>query len=599
MKQVLFFIKKIYSFAGITLFINLLAMVFISLFESFSILLVIPLLNATGIFTFLPDTNHSYSWIINLFKNMPDVIVLIVILCIYIALMISQSLFQRSQMIKNIQIQQGFTRFLREETYKSLIRSNWNYFLGKRRADLINIMTAEIGRVSGGIYIVLSFISSLVFTIIQIGIAFYLSAQMTLFVLFFGLSLIFFSRRFIAKSNSIGKESYALSKEYFASITDQLNGIKDIKSNTLEDIYFSKFSLTTRRMEKNLIEFTRIRSNSQFIYKLVSTLLIAIFFFTAIMLFKAESAQLLLILLIFSRLWPRFTTIQSNLEQISSTIPSLQAVMDLQNECLMNREIWDTDHDKTASLQMVKEIKCHDVFFKYSNNQKFYNLENINVIIPSNKMTAIVGQSGAGKSTLIDIILGLNQPERGRVFIDDVLLENELKISLRKSISYIPQDPFLFNTSIKENMLVVKPNAKEEEIWEALTFAFAEDFVRKLPSGLDTLIGDRGIRLSGGERQRLVLARAILRKPSILVLDEATSALDTENEAKIQVAIERLKGKMTIIVIAHRMSTIKNADQVIVLENGKVIQQGEYHDLSSDTNGVFAALLGKQMRVSH
>ena len=170
-----------------------------------------------------------------------------------------------------------------------------------------------------------------------------------------------------------------------------------------------------------------------------------------------------------------------------------------------------------------------------------YALENINIQIPANHMTAIVGPSGAGKSTLIDLLMGLNQPEKGEVLIDGIPLTNDNLLSLRRSISYVPQDPFLFNATVRENLLMIEPNASEEQIWEALEFSSAAEFVKKLPQGLDTLIGDRGIRLSGGERQRIVLARAILRKPSILVLDEATSALDTENERKIQEAIESLK----------------------------------------------------------
>ena len=134
----------------------------------------------------------------------------------------------------------------------------------------------------------------------------------------------------------------------------------------------------------------------------------------------------------------------------------------------------------------------------------------------------------------------------------------------------------------------------KNRLWEALEFSSAAEFVKKLPQGLDTVIGDRGVRLSGGERQRIVLARAILRKPSILVLDEATSALDTENEAKIQEALERLKGKMTIIIIAHRLSTIRNADQVIVLNQGKIIQKGGFSELAREKKGMFSHLLGNQ-----
>ena len=185
-------------------------------------------------------------------------------------------------------------------------------------------------------------------------------------------------------------------------------------------------------------------------------------------------------------------------------------------------------------------------------------------------------------------------PDSGEVLIDGVPLKNENLLALRKVLSYVPQDPFLFNTSIRENLILTKENATDDEIWEALTFAYAADFVKKLPNGIDTVIGDRGIKLSGGERQRIVLARAILKKPAILVLDEATSALDSESELTIQEALESLKGKMTIIVIAHRLSTIRNADQIIVLEDGQVIQQGSFKQLAQEEQKMFSKLLRKQ-----
>ena len=178
--------------------------------------------------------------------------------------------------------------------------------------------------------------------------------------------------------------------------------------------------------------------------------------------------------------------------------------------------------------------------------------------------------------------------------VDGTPLLGDKILSLRQSVSYVAQDPFLFNSSIRENLMLVEPNASEEQLWEALKFSASDEFVSRLPMGLDTVIGDRGIRISGGERQRIVLARAILRKPSILVLDEATSALDTENETKIQQTLDRLKNNMTIIVIAHRLSTIRNADQVIVLEKGKIIQKGGYQQLSKEAKGTFSQLLSYQ-----
>jgi len=188
-------------------------------------------------------------------------------------------------------------------------------------------------------------------------------------------------------------------------------------------------------------------------------------------------------------------------------------------------------------------------------------------------MTAVIGHSGAGKTTLIDLLMGLIRPEKGEILVDGRPLEGRFLFSFRRAVSYVPQDPFLFHASIRDNLRIAAPDASEDDMWEALRLSASEEFVRGLPLGLDTVVGDRGVRLSGGERQRIVLARALLRKPALLILDEATSALDAVNEDKIRQALDRLKGEMTIIVIAHRLSTIRNADHVIVLERGRVVRQ--------------------------
>lgn len=570
-------------------------MVLIGMLEGIGILLLIPLINLSGIMTFNSYEIPLISPVSNYFQQLPETISLVTILTIYILLIVGQSLFQRNQLILNAKIQQGFVRYLKERTYQSLLQANWGFFLNKRKSDIINLMTTEINRVSGGTHFFLQFFTSLIFTFIQIGIAFWLSAKLTIFVLLFGLIMLFSLRVFIKKSTEIGNDTLQLSQTYLAGITDQFNGIKDIKSNSLELNHINWFTSLNKKIENNINDLVTLRSTSQLLYKIVSGILIAIFIFFSIKMFNTQPAQLMLILIIFSRLWPRFTGIQSNLEQLGSMMPSFQAIIDLEQQCHHSNELDKVDLVNAKPLKIKKGIECRNVLFRYNKEQSDYALNNINLFIPVNKMTAIVGKSGAGKSTLIDILMGLNQPEKGEVLIDGSLLNKDNLISLRCSTSYVPQDPFLFNISIRENLLVINPKATEEEIWEALELSSAADFVRKLPKGLETLIGDRGIRLSGGERQRIVLARAILRRPEILVLDEATSALDTENERIIQESLERLKGKMTVVCIAHRLSTIQNADQVIVLDRGKIIQTGEYNQLASEKRGMFSTLLGKQV----
>ncbi|MCH1626272.1 ABC transporter ATP-binding protein [Ferdinandcohnia quinoae] len=594
MQYVLYFLKQIHKYSGSAVYINLFAMIALGLIEGIGILLLVPLLSMSGIVEF-DSSGVPLIGVFDFLQYIPTSVGLPLILGFYVLIVITQNIVNRQLNVKNTKIQQGFLRYMRLETYEPILHANWNFFIKQRKSDLVNILTAEIGRASLGTYSFLQFITSLVFTLVQIALAFILSPSITSFVLLSGAVLIFFNRKFLKRSLELGKQNYELNKDYLAGITDQMNGIKDIKSNTLEQSRVDWFSSLTKKIYNQQVNYTKLKTASQLNYKVASAILIALFIYFAVSMFSAQTGQLMLVIVIFSRLWPRVSSIQSSLEQIASTIPSFKAVEAIQNQCKQAREYEQELHKSVKPLTIEQSIVCRHASFRYNQNEPIYALKDINIIFPANQMTAVVGRSGAGKSTLIDLLMGLNQAETGQVIIDGTPLTSANLIALRRSVSYVPQDPFLFNTSIRDNLLLVEPNASEQEIWDALEFSSASEYVRGLSDGLDTLIGDRGIKLSGGERQRLVLARAILRKPSILVLDEATSSLDTENERNIQQAIERLKGKMTIVVIAHRLSTIRNADQVIVLDQGEVIQRGGFSELKEDKRNVFSHLLQNQL----
>ncbi|PGW12091.1 multidrug ABC transporter [Bacillus cereus] len=597
MNHIIYFMKKLYSSAGKILYVNLFGMVLISLLEGIGIILLIPMISMTGIMNIGEETTFIAP-VSRFLQDFPKTTSLVSILGIYILIVLGQNLLQRNITLRDARTQQAFVRDLRIETYSVILKAKWSFFLEKRKTNLINILTTELARVSYGINLFLQLLAAILFTFIQVGIAFLLSPQITIFVLVFGLLFLVASRVFIKKARILGGKTSELAKDYLSGITDQFNGIKDIKSNTLEASRLDWLQSITTKMSNEQMEYMRIRSSSQLFYKVSMAILIAFFLLLSVSMFQSQPTQLLLIILIFSRLWPRFMTIQSNLEQLAASIPAFKSLWELQEECKEAIEMQDIHQQKHITpICIERGIECKDVYFRYNKQESLYALQNINVQIPINSMTAIVGHSGAGKSTLIDVLMGLIQPEKGQVLIDGTPLTTDNLLPLRRAISYVPQDPFLFNASIRENLLMIEPNASEEQIWDALDFAAAAEFVQTFPNGLDTLIGDRGVRLSGGERQRLVLARAILRKPSILVLDEATSALDTENEVKIQSAIERLKGTMTIVVIAHRLSTIRNADQVIVLGKGEIVQKGEFNQLAKERKGVFRNLLGSQMEV--
>ncbi|WP_027093858.1 ABC transporter ATP-binding protein [Cohnella thermotolerans] len=599
MKELLHYFRKFHAFAGRRLYINLIGMVLISFIEGVGIYLLVPMLSLMGSFHLNLGSIPYIDRLMGPIESIPEQARLPLILLVYVVLIIGQALLQRMLQLQNSRMNQGFIQLLRLDIYQRLLASGWHFFVRKRKSDFYHMLTTELGRVASGTVQAMTFLTSAVFTAIQIGLAFLLSAKLTLLVIACGVGFVLFSRRFVRSAKRLGGRMSELSQGYFAAVNDSFSGIKDIKSNRLESTQLQWFQDLNRQMEENANQFVRNQSMSQFVYKTASALLIVLFVFVSFELLHVQTEQLVMIVLIFTRLWPRFTSLQSSAEQMVSAVPAYRGLLELTRECTEAREAeveLALREPNREPLTIRQSIVCRGVAFRYDPHSPTYALKNIHLAIPANRTTAIVGRSGAGKSTLIDVLIGLFQPEEGEVLIDGVPLTGDKLSAYRRSISYVSQDPFLFHASIRNNLKMVAPDATEEEIWQALTFAAAKDFVSRLPQGIDTVLGDRGVRLSGGERQRIVLARAILRKPSILVLDEATSALDNENEAKIQEALDQLKGNLTIVIIAHRLSTIRNADQVVVIDQGTVIQQGEYLQLSKEAKGVFSQLLAYQAK---
>ncbi|MCQ6558994.1 ABC transporter ATP-binding protein [Paenibacillus mendelii] len=596
MNIVLHYVKQLTSFSGRRLYVNLAGMVVSSLLDGIGILLLIPMLSISGIVDVnigIPSINEALSFL----REFPTSIGLLIVLGAYLFISIIQYIMQRKLNIQNVDIHQSFIHELRLRSYRELLSAKWEFYLNRRKSDIINTLTTEMTRVNTGVHLCMQTTTSIIFTVIQIGLALWISAPITLLVVISGVLLALFSRRFSKRSMALGRVTVELSQQYMAGITDLFNGIKEVKSNRLEHSRMTWVQKLSGKLRHEQQEFTRIRTASQLLYRISSAVLIAAFMYTSVIFFHSRPEQMIVIIVIFSRLWPRFINIQANFEQVSSFIPAFRSLYELQKHSKEDAEVQGTQSGLdearyTEPLRMSQGIACSGVYFRYRSEEQGYALDNVTLQIPANQMTAIVGRSGAGKSTLIDLIMGLIQPEEGEVLIDGKPLTGETLEQFRRSISYVPQDPFLFHGSIRDNLLLVEPNATDEQIWEALAFSSAANFVKQLPLGLDTLIGDRGMKLSGGERQRLVLGRALLRKPSILVLDEATSALDNENETKIQEVLDQLRGKTTILVIAHRFSTIRNADQVIVLDQGRIVQNGDYKQLALEQKGLFRKLLG-------
>jgi ATP-binding cassette subfamily C protein len=261
----------------------------------------------------------------------------------------------------------------------------------------------------------------------------------------------------------------------------------------------------------------------------------------------------------------------------------------LQRRC---EEAVEIETQRYEKIDIGNGIRFNKVSFSYDENSPV--IKDLDLTINSGQTTAIIGSSGAGKTTIADLLMGLIMPNQGSILIDGKEFNPERMKAWRKQIGYVTQDTFLFNGTVRANLLWANPSSNEEEINRSLRYAAAEEFVNGLPKRLDSILGDRGVLVSGGERQRIALARALLRKPSLLILDEATSSLDSENEKRIQKAIEKLHGQMTILVISHRLSTIRGADMIHVIEDGRLVESGTWDSLISKEYGRFHAFCKAQ-----
>ena len=284
-------------------------------------------------------------------------------------------------------------------------------------------------------------------------------------------------------------------------------------------------------------------------------------------------SDMTMVLFAFFRMIPIVGQLMQGKTSIVGFIPAYEQLVSLRKDA----EALEEPMANVPCPGLKKKLQFNDVNFSYPGRKPA--LDSVSLEVKKGMMTALVGQSGAGKTTTVDLMLGLYQQSSGQILLDGKELAEYDINSYRQRIGYVPQDPQLFNTTVRENLLWSDPEASKQDIWHACSLANAEQFVRELPDQLETVLGDRGVRLSGGQRQRLALARAIIRKPDLLILDEATSSLDTESEKFIQQSIDRLAGELTIVVIAHRLSTIRNADYVYVLDNGKIAEEGSYQEL--------------------
>lgn len=479
---------------------------------------------------------------------------------------------------------------LREKLFDALMLSKWEFFVNNKIGSFSNALIGEPKRAFDAYHALTQGIALLVVSSIYLILAFAISWQMTLVILAVGTFLALLMRKNINKAHQLGQSITAANNELQMETMESLSGVKFIKSSDLKESASLRFKNILNKIENRSFASSFNIAIVKTIYEFSMIGLLILIIYISVTYFNINLSKLAIFLFIFYRLSPRLTNVQNTQHIVIAGLPAVEEIEKTYKKAVNEKETIGGANFNA----LTRDIALSNVSFFY--NKGSLVLENININIPKGKIIALVGKSGSGKSTLVDLIMGLITPIRGQVLIDDVAL-SEINLSTwRKRIGYLPQDIFLFHDTLISNIAwAASKNISKKEVFNAVKLANANEFIEKMPMGYDTILGDRGTRLSGGQRQRIALARALIRKPDILILDEATSSLDSESEIKIQQAIENLAGNMTIIIVTHRLSTVKNADIIYVLENGCLIETGTWAKLVSNKNGYFQKMQELQL----
>ena len=602
------YFNRIFSYAWIFrkyFVLNIFSNVFYAFFGTLSMISLFPMLkvlfNQTEQLTSPPVwsgisdlANYSENYL-NYFVTLKKVDgnndVLIFMVGLIVITFLLKNIFNYMSMFFITYLRNGVVKNIRNDIYKSIIKLSLSYYSEKKRGDIVARISSDVQELDHSFLSIFELIVKdplmVLFTLLSM---FLISPKLSIFVIVF-IPICGFVISLVGKS--LRRKSLKVQKEQgqFISLVDEtLSGMKILKIFNAEEKFQKKFTNSTIRFYKFSNSVLNRKNLASPLSEFLGITAIAGVLWVGGMMVLKENSLDASAFIVYLGLAYNILTPAKSLSRATYKVKKATAAAERIFDVIDNDTIISENKNASEINSFDHNIEIKNMSFSYENDVV---INNLNLTIPKGSSVALVGQSGSGKSTLANLICRFYDTQKGEICFDNTDIKNLKKESLRKMIGLVTQDSILFNDTIKNNLLIAKEDATNDEIINCLKVANAWEFVKKLPKKIDTNIGDSGNKLSGGQKQRLSIARAVLKNPPILVLDEATSALDSESEKLVQTALDNLMKDKTSIVIAHRLSTIQNSEKIIVLEKGQIIESGKHKELMKK-DGVYSNLVKMQ-----
>jgi ATP-binding cassette, subfamily C, bacterial len=504
----------------------------------------------------------------------------------YVLLVAGAALIGRTRNLTAQALTLEFLDRLRADLHAAVLNMEWRAFRKRRAADLQQVMTGEIGRIHGAVIALGDLLGAALAMPFLAVAAFILSPALTVAALGVVIVAASATRGLGARGWRLGRELGAANQAATADLVDNLAGLRLIKIFAAENARVAVLSDRFAAVRDNQRAYQRAQSAERAVLQTVAAAAAAGGLYLAVFVLRLPLAEALTLMLAYGRLLQAALRCLSGWRRLIGSSAALIAYDETLAAC---RAASEPAASGLTPPPLTRDIRLSGVVVRHEGQDR-PALDHVDAVIPAGKVTALIGPSGAGKSTFVDLVLGLTAPDAGQVTVDGALLTPGLRRAWRGATSACPQDPFMFHDTLRANLRLARPDADDAALWAALEDAAATDFVRALPHGPDTVAGDRGGRFSGGERQRLALARALLRRPVFLALDEATASLDDQTAAAVAATVDRLRGRTTVLIVAHRLSAVAHADHVLLLEAGRITAAGTWEEVRAQAGPRLAAI---------